>query len=174
MSYVKKTTHVAEGLDNLIGQFKDKEELEGLIASYLIQIQEIEDALSQILTDTTVEASVGAQLDALGSIVGEARSGRNDLQYSTAIRARQILNVSEGTPEDVIALIRAIAGDVGVEITEFFPASFLAAIVDAIDPSTLDTAQIGTLVAKWTASRRERRCNFRLCPGFQIRFWAGL
>lgn len=167
MGYEKKTDHVAEGIDNLVDQFSDKELLIGYLTSYLDQIQDLEDALSDTLTETTVETSVGAQLDALGSIVGEDRAGRNDLQYSTALRARLILNVSEGTPQNIIDLIRAIAGDVRVAIVENFPASFLATILDPIDPTEVDVTQISGLVASGRPAGVEGVVTFGVIPAFQ-------
>jgi hypothetical protein len=167
MGYEKKTTHIDEGLDNLVDQFEGSPLFNALLTSFLEQIQDLEDALSDVLTETTVESSVGAQLDALGSIVGEDRAGRNDLQYSTALRARLILNVSEGTPENIIDLIRAIAGDVTVQIFENFPASFLATIVDPIDPTEVDVTQIGALVASGRPAGIEGVVTFGVIPAFQ-------
>lgn len=167
MGYEKKTTHIDEGLDNLIAQFEDSPRIASLLTTFLDQIQQLEDAFSEILTETTVEASTGQQLDALGSIVGEPRSGRNDLQYSTALRARLILNVSEGTPENIIALIRAIAGDVTVQVFESYPASFLATIVDPIDPTEVDVTQIGSLVASGRPAGVEGVLTFGVIPAFR-------
>lgn len=148
MGYTKKTTHVIEGLANLVDQFKNKPRLAALVTSFLTQIQELEDALAQIETDTTTTTAVGQQLDNLGAIVGEARLGRSDLQYDTAIQVRRLLNVSEGTIEDVHGLIQAVAGvPIAVEITERFPAGYHAAILDPLDDDTVNTAQIGVIVA---------------------------
>jgi len=148
MGYEIKETHVAEGLANLISQFKDKAKIQKVLTVYLRQIQELENAYSGILTDTTIDSSEGLQLDNIGVLVGEPRSGRSDLQYRTAIRARIGLNTSEGTLEDVVAIAISVAGaPVTVTIVELFPAGFLAIINEAIDPLITDVAKIGSFVA---------------------------
>ena len=147
MSYSLKSTHVQEAIDNLIDAFSDKPLFTGLLSSYVQQIQDLEDAFSEILTETTTTTSTGAQLDALGSIVGELREGRNDLQYSTAINAQILLLQAEGTPEDIIALTVAIAGSVTVVIEENFPASFAVTIDDPVDPTVVDVLNMGALIA---------------------------
>lgn len=167
MGYTKKTTHVAEGIAHLVSQFEGKEKFAGLLTAFLDQVQSLENSLSDVATETTVATSTGAQLDALGEVVGEERSGRNDLQYSTAIRARLILNVSEGTPEDIIKLIRAIAGDVRVSVFESFPASFLAQVLDPIDPTEVDVTSIGSLVASGRPAGVAGTVSYGVVPAFR-------
>ena len=67
-----------------------------------VQVQEVEDAVYQILTDTVLETAEGAQLDGLGEIVGEERAGRDDATYRIAIRTRIAINLSEGTIENIM------------------------------------------------------------------------
>ena len=148
MPYSKKITHVAEGLANVISQFQGSPKMLSVLEVFLVQIQELEDAFAEILSETTLDDSVGLQLDNLGAIVGEPRSGRSDLQYRTAIRARIGLNTSEGTIEDVIALALSVAGAaLGVTVTELFPAGFLATIDDPIDPAITDVDRIASFIA---------------------------
>jgi len=168
MAYVKKTDHIDEALGHLIQQFSDRPDLKKLAESWLTQIQGLEDTFSDILTKTTVENSTGAQLDALGAIVGELRRGRNDLQYSTAVRARLILNVSEGTTENLIDLIRGIAGEVRVDVQEFYPAAFIAVVMDPIDPEETDVTQLGALVASGRPAGVRGVVAFSTAPAFRF------
>jgi len=148
MSYSKKISHEEEALANLIEQFKDKPKIAGILKSYLRQIQGLENVLSDMLTKTTLDDAEGVHLDNIGSIVGEPRSGRNDLQYRTAIRARIGLNVSEGTMEDVIAIALSVAGEtVTITTTELFPAGFLMVINEPIDPALTDVNRIASFIA---------------------------
>lgn len=144
-----KDDHVTEGLSNLIEQFKDKTALAKLITVFLEQIQDAEDAVCEILFDTTIDASVGQQQDNLGAIVGELRSGRSDLQYGTALRVRILINQSNGSIEDVIGIVTALLqdNDLTVSVLESFPASFIIQILEPIDPAEIDIANIGNLVA---------------------------
>lgn len=169
MGYEKNTEHIGEGIANLVEQFKDTPKLQALLATFLRQIQEVEDAASDVLTETNLDTAVGVQLDNIGAVVGEPRSGRSDLQYSTAIRVRQLLSLSEGTPENIIELIRAITIDVGltVDLQEFFPAGFIARIVEPIDPDVVDTDQIGSIVASGRPAGVRGIVTFGVLGSFQ-------
>lgn len=147
MGYIKKTNHVQEAVRDLIDAFKDKVLVEGTLTAFVNRIQELEDAFSDILTLTTTTTSTGAQLDALGIIVGEPRAGRNDLQYSTAINARIKLLQSESTVEDVIGIIEAIVGTLLIVVEDQYPAAFLVTVEDGIDPNVVDVDAMGALVA---------------------------
>lgn len=105
-----KSTHVAEALGNYIQKFKGKPRLMALTTAYIEQIQDLEDAFYQLITDRTIETAVGAQLDGIGSIVGEAREGREDEDYRLAIRVRILLNLTNGTIEQVIEILSLATG----------------------------------------------------------------
>lgn len=148
MSYSKKSNHIEEGLAKLISQFNKKPKIRALATSYIRQFQELEDAFSDLLTETTIDNSEGIHLDNIGAIVGEPRIGRSDEQYRVALRARILLNKSNGTIEDVIALAIASTGlALTIEITEYFPASFNARIVETIDPSVVDTDAMVAIIS---------------------------
>jgi hypothetical protein len=107
---------------------------EKLLATYIQQIQELEQALFQLIDDRTLETSLGAQLDGLGSVVGEARLGRDDDAYRIAIKGRITLNLSNGTPEDIISVIASQIGPKQLTLTEdSFPAHFELLVLEAID-----------------------------------------
>lgn len=152
MAYSKKISHVAEGLANLISLFEDKPKILKLFSIYLGQLQELENAFSDLLTETTLDNSTGLHLDNIGEIVGESREGRTDVQYRTAIRVRINLNKSGGTIEDLINLATGIAGTpIDISIDEIFPAGFLANILTPISPGLTDVSKISTFVASGRA-----------------------
>lgn len=147
MALIRNDSHVEQALANRIEQFKTKIRFANLLSSYVFEVQDIEDALFQILDDTNLDTAEGQQLDNIGEIVGEERQGRNDLQYATAIRARILLNTSEATIEDVILLIGALQPGLTTFVYEYFPAAFIAMIATPIDPNVVDIDQIATIVA---------------------------
>lgn len=100
--------HVAEGLNRLLTQFHDRPNFAGVVSSLAGQIQELETVAWQLLTERTLTAAVGVQLDGLGGIVGEVRAGRLDLDYRAAIRGRIRRNRAHGRTEDLIHLIRLL------------------------------------------------------------------
>lgn len=137
MAIEEKTEHIAEAQANLLEQFKDKTNFDATLKAFVQQIQETEEAGFQLLNDRYLGTAVGEQLDGIGQIVGEERKGRSDADYEIGIRARIQLNVSEGTIEDIIGLVIALAGDaITVRIIEDFPAAFEVITNDPIDAAT--------------------------------------
>lgn len=134
MSVGLNTEHQKQMLALLTSAFKGKANLEGLLKVVSIQIQDLENAFFELLTqrmitwtvgysvpndDTTGDAvtlldAEGVWLDILGRIVGEPRGGRSDPDYVQAIRFRIRVSRSQGTPNDLqeIALLGSGGGTV--------------------------------------------------------------
>ncbi len=74
-------------------------------------VQPIEDALTQLLTQRTLDTAVGAQLDAIGVIVGQARGGLDDDTYRLYLRARIAVHRSNGTFNDLIKVATLLVDD---------------------------------------------------------------
>lgn len=122
---IEKTTHVAEGLGMLVTQYKRKPNLEAYLTTFLTQVQEIEAALFDILAILeSLDTQTGEQLDLIGRIVGQPREGRDDATYLLWIKARMLVNFSNGTADDLMAIVSMLAG-VGkvVKYTSEFPAA---------------------------------------------------
>lgn len=169
MPFSKKLTHVAEAVANLISQFEGKQRIETLVSIFVGQIQELEDAFSDILTETTIDNSVGVNLDNIGLIVGEPRAGRNDTQYRIAIKARIGLNTSGGTIENIISIVISVANAVvTVEIIEYFPASFTARIIEPIDPAVTDTDRIAEFIKGGRPAGVNGHLEFAVAGAFQF------
>ncbi|NIQ91012.1 MAG: hypothetical protein GWM98_04680 [Nitrospinaceae bacterium] len=134
MAIEHKTNHVAEGLGQLIEVLKDKPKIRKFLTVFLNQIQDLEDAFLELLIDRALDEAVGAQLDGLGSIVGEFREGRNDTDYRLAIRVRIQILLNEATPQDLIEIFVNSTGK-AVQLREYFAASFTLELFDPVDPS---------------------------------------
>ena len=143
----QKTNHVIEALNNLIHKFKNKPRITGFITAQINQVQAFENACFTVVAVNSLLNSSGETLDGDGSVVGEAREGRSDLDYRAAIRARIILNLSYGRCEDIIALLQAISNIERVRVMENFPASFVAQIIDPIDPDYIPPNKIRNMVS---------------------------
>lgn len=146
MALQHKDSHIAEALANLVSQFRGKAYVEATLSAFVQQVQDLEDVFFELLEERFIDDAVGAQLDGFGSIVGEARESRPDDEYKTAIKARIQLNLGNGTPEDIIGLVRSVAGNVRVKVTDYYPAAFIADVVDPIDPLVIDPARLLAIV----------------------------
>lgn len=113
------------GVARLTNQFQDSPKLKALVAGILSGFTRIENTLDQLKTERWIETAVGAQLDGVGYIVGEPRQGRNDDDYRLAIRFRVFINVSKGTPPDMIYGLRYITQADSIQYQETYPATVL-------------------------------------------------
>jgi hypothetical protein len=140
---VAKTTVVADTLANLFVQFQGAPILNAIVASHAVQLQEIETMFVSLIVDMALPNAIGEQLDLIGRIVGEGRKGRSDDDYRVALGARIIINRSNGSVEDIIAVLKA-AEDLTYEVTDLGYASLLVRIVGAI--GSVSTAEIDTVL----------------------------
>lgn len=130
----KSTDHVARGLARLLQQYQSSPYMRGLLTSYLNRIQELENAAWEVILYRLLPNAEGAQLDALGRIVGRGRGNLSDANYLLAIQAEIRINRSSGTPEDMIAIatLSLPPGDV-FTYAEAYPA---VALFSVITPET--------------------------------------
>ncbi len=138
----KKTTHVAEGLDSLVEQFRRQPKILAFLTSFLNQIQDAENAAFELIDERTLATAVGVQLDGLGSIIGLARGGLTDDQYRLRLQAQILVNRSSGTIPQLLEIIALL--DPGVlTLTESFPAAFIMQVLNI----TQAPATIAALIA---------------------------
>lgn len=104
------SSHEKEGMALVIDQFANATVMRGILASWLRGVQRFENVLAELLAERTLPGAVGLQLEALGSLVGELRNGRADLEFEAAIRLRVLINRSQGRTEDVLGIIRTLTG----------------------------------------------------------------
>ncbi len=118
---VYQDNYVGDALGRLIIQYKGKPRMEGMLSALVSPIQDLENAIWEVLTETNVSSAQAGQLDVLGRIVGEARRGRDDATYARWIRARIRANRSAGRPEDFFAILDALFPGSTTQILDFHP-----------------------------------------------------
>lgn len=101
--------HVANGVALLITQFKEKPRMTALLAAFLNEGQQVENALYGLLA-MQLPTATGAALDLIGKIVGQTRQGMLDAQYVQFIQARIRTNLSDGKVETLIAITLLLVG----------------------------------------------------------------
>lgn len=141
MSVELITDHVAQAIDRLPQQFKQKVNIEALLTALVTPVQTLENALYALLTERDVNSAIGQQLDDIGAIVGEARQGRLDDDYRRFVRARISTNKSKGTAADVLTVARLIIDDedATLHLQWSGTASVVLAIEDVVsDPDVMD------------------------------------
>lgn len=107
---------VQAALNRLITQFQGKPNIAALLQTMAEPACALEDAYQALLTKRGVNTATGVQLDRLGGIVGQPRSGLSDDTYRRYLRARILANRSTGALEDLIAISRVVVNDPAVKV----------------------------------------------------------
>jgi len=124
--------HAARGVERLIDRYA-KPRTSALLASWLDEVQEVEDALWQLLVERSLATAEGDQLDVLGAIVGEPRQGRDDETYRLWIAARNAVNRSSGLTVEMLGIARKLIPPAyGLELAEYYPAALIMHIVGTL------------------------------------------
>jgi len=136
---------VTQGLNRLISQYSAKTRIRAYLASFLSQVQDVEDALLQVLSIIQdLGSQVGAQLDLIGRLVGQKRNGLSDADYLSWIRAKILVNRSAGRPDDVLRVLALTVPNVRTNL-EFFPAAYLIKLAGAL---TIDPVPLAALLGQ--------------------------
>lgn len=136
MTLAHDPDHAARGVERLIERYR-RPRTSALLASWLGEVQAVEDALWQLLVERSIDTAEGAQLDVLGAIVGQPRRGMDDDTYRVWIEARNQVNRSSGTTSEMLSIARALLPwDSVLAWEEYYP----AAVVLRVDGDVTDVA----------------------------------
>lgn len=130
MALTHETEAVEKALAALPRRDRGLERIEALVTLLGERAQELEDVVWSLYDDTRLSTAAGAQLDQLGALIGQAREGREDDAYRIWLAVRVALNLSCGTPEDLLKVTGLLASlfsgtnEAGkVHVLEWFPAA---------------------------------------------------
>ena len=148
----KINTHVIDGLNRLMEQYKGKPRIEGFYTSFLQQKQDLEDAIFALdagrqLFDGTSSSSVGQQLDEIGLIVGIDRNGLSDAEYLLFIFGKVAENFSDTTIPTILNIIGYVFQAPQVKLQELPPAGFAIQILGTPIDTHLYPIAIGLVKA---------------------------
>ena len=102
MSISEITTHVVDGLANLLSQFSGKPRLTALVTAALEEVQRLENVAWDVYEGRLIENAVGHQLDVIGEIVGFPRNGLGDDEYRRIIQTAIQLNRHDGQADNAL------------------------------------------------------------------------
>jgi len=130
----QNNSHTAEAKALLVEQYKGKPKIEALLASWVDELQEVEDVLFDLFDAFLLDNAVGDQLDFIGKMVGELRKNRSDADYRLFIKARIAINRSNGKPEEILSILRIVSdADARYFLREYQIASLRLRIEDAVE-----------------------------------------
>jgi hypothetical protein len=113
----------AIAVPRLTGQFENSPKLKALVAAIVGPLSTVEDFADELNNKRWIDTAVGRQLDGCGYIVGEPRSGRGDDAYRQAIKFRIFVNISKGTPHDLIKGLKFLTDPSDCQYIEMYPAT---------------------------------------------------
>jgi len=129
MAYISNV--VQRTLNLLASQFQgttqsgDLTNFQKLIKSFSLSSQEIQDVLEQLKSERNIDVAVGVQLDGLGQIIGlERLGGQDDEDYREALKFQIFINRSNGTPEEMIRILKFFTNASKIRFIEYYPASY--------------------------------------------------
>ena len=112
-------------VSRLTGQFEGSPKLRAIVAAIVSQLTTLETVADSLMSDRWIDTAIGAQLDGCGYIVGEQRSGRDDDAYRKAIKFRVFVNVSKGTPDNLVDGLRFLTDPTDTQYQEAYPTTTL-------------------------------------------------
>lgn len=130
----------ADGLARLISQYHGSPRLQRLILALVAPLQEAEDSAFQLLTEVwSLDLAEGVQLDLIGELVSESRDGRTDAVYRASLRVRVLVNDSNGTANELLAIAALYSPEGGqVRIEQYQPKAIVITMTTRpTDPSGL-------------------------------------
>lgn len=137
----RNPAHEAQGLALLIHDLR-RPKLQALAASYLGEVQALEDAVHDLYVRSMIRDAFGQALDRLGALVTQPRENRTDDVYRTWILARALVLRSSGRLPELLAIARMVVPDsVRVVIDEEYPAALTLTLEGVVE------AELGSAVA---------------------------
>jgi hypothetical protein len=154
--------HTTQALSRLIERWRadNNPNLAALVMSVNDEVQELENAIWDVIVGRLPDYAEGAQLDALGRTVGQSREGLGDAAFRAHIKARVRINQSFGTPADVIEVLRLV-DSVAFHLVELGTATF-SVYYDAPPSNAAIGHEIPTLV------RQARAAGVRATVSFPV------
>lgn len=123
MKELTQKTNYEELVQLILNQYKDSNNLTGIIESVLRRANISEQALFEIRDEFYLFNAVGAQLDVIGVIFNISRFGRFDSLYRKAIQEKAVLQYS-GEPESIIELMQSVYGATQVQYRPAYPGKY--------------------------------------------------
>jgi hypothetical protein len=144
MALEHKTDHAAQAKARLLQQYKEASApgVQELVEVLGFEVQDLEDALFQIIDETKLSAAIGVNLEHLGDIVGQPRNGMEDETYWLWIQARIRANRSSGSIDEILAIFMLINEGASFQFVEYFPAAFALKVDGIVVAAPLQQAAI--------------------------------
>lgn len=111
LGMTEETSLADRAVDYLLWQYADQPRVIAMLRALVDAAQPLESLAFDVYAGMRIDTAAGVQLDMLGRIVGEERSGKSDAAYRPFVRAKILVNRCHGTCENLYAICSAIEFD---------------------------------------------------------------
>lgn len=119
-------------LDRLLVQYREKPLIRAWIAAYLEQTDELKAEIARLKVERSITDGVGAQLDAIGRLLGAPRNGLLDPEYRRRLATQILINRSRGKTEEILTVFLRLADpDALVRLAEYSCSILMTVLQDA-------------------------------------------
>lgn len=112
------TTHVVDALARLVSQYQGDPMMVALVTAIVTPIQEMETAAFSLDAGRQLQNAQGAQLDALGTLVGVPRQGLDDATYLAYLLGSIAEDSSDGTAPALLRIAAQLFGAADVWLSD--------------------------------------------------------
>lgn len=123
MTPLKITDHIQGAKDRLRQMFKGQPGMEGLLDLVDTEIQTLEEVFFDLMEKRSLYVAEGTVLDGWGVILNTSRNGLSDTEFRLVLLGQVAVNVSRGTPEDLINVFKLFTRPLYVSLLEVYPAN---------------------------------------------------
>ena len=150
----KKTDYLSPSKEKMLSQFKDKPNIEAVIDVLSKQSEDMDCAIVQVFDARDLSTATDAQLDVIGREVGEVRGELADEVYRALIRARILVNTSNGTFPTLVRIVGAVYdGDYTTVEVRFDPVGgTIKLYTDSVVPNNIPVERVVALLCEATAA----------------------
>ena len=107
-----------------IEQFKSSENFNKILRVAASAFDELDVVFANLKVILNITNSSGKQLDLIGHIIVEARSGRNDIDYRSALTLKIFKNTSRAFVEDIVEILTIVTNASKVVYSDNPPAAY--------------------------------------------------
>lgn len=113
---VEIVDHTDRAIANLLFQFKEADNIKGLVKVFTDELQIVEAEAIKLLTLRILEIATGKQLDNIGEVLKTPRRNQTDEEYRATLKIRNVRQTASGTTEDILDILRLFTGDADVNL----------------------------------------------------------
>jgi len=120
VSYINNHVDTAKG--RLIRQYRQGSNVEDICEAFVDPLQQVEDDMYELYSTLDIDVMTGVNLDRIGAIIGQPRSGFDDDTYRVFLKGRVGINNSRGTLNDIVSLWNNFNPGETIQVNEQYPA----------------------------------------------------